>query len=46
LLERKIVAGLEVYADRLEQSWSQLQESKSSLEARVQELEQQLAQQQ
>ncbi|MDT8399776.1 MAG: M56 family metallopeptidase [Pseudomonadales bacterium] len=40
--ERAIRAGLEVYADRLEQSYNALHASKSSLEARVQELEQQM----
>ena len=46
LRERKIRVGLEVYADRLEASWNDLSKSKDNLEARVQELEQQLAQQQ
>lgn len=46
LLERRIVVGLEIYAEMLETSYSDLIQRKASLEARIQELEEQVAAQQ
>lgn len=43
--ERQIVAGLEVYADRLEAAYTELQQNKAELESRVRELEERLASQ-
>lgn len=46
LLERRIVAGLEIYLGRVEAMWKEMNQSNAMLEARVRELEMQLAQNQ